>query len=71
MVNIARDFFNLSDSDLPKLSTKNFMFMTDQSFQEYLDSITEKAMNLEVKRNAKNALLNHISLIYMYYKLHH
>lgn len=60
MVNIARDFFNLSDSDLPKLSTKNFMFMTDQSFQEYLDSITEKAMQLEVKRNSKNDLLNHI-----------
>ncbi len=60
-IRIIRDYFNLTDKDIKGLAKRDLRYMTDLEFDQFMDDIAERAMELNTTHELKNSLVDHIN----------
>jgi GNAT superfamily N-acetyltransferase len=57
-VRIVRDYLNLSDADMKKLTVKNPLFMDQWEFKQFIDDLRVRAVELSENKLQKAMLIN-------------
>ncbi len=59
-VKAVRDYFNLTDAELRKISRRDIRLMTDYEFKQYIDGVRIRAEKFDIRRQAMNELMTQI-----------